>query len=65
MQIGGTHAQSPMEIKLIYFPTSFFFYHSDHMAVALKERTELLAVVRGILGYVSHFLTYQTTSVLW
>ena len=65
MQIGETHAQSPMERKLIYFPTSFFFFHSDHMAVALKERIELLAVVRGILVYASHLLTHQATSVLW
>ena len=40
----------------------FFFSHSDHMALALKERIELLAPVRGILVYASDLLTHQTNS---
>ena len=63
MQIGETHVQSPMERKLMYFLTSFFFFfHSDRMAVAFKERIELLAPVRGILFYASDLLTHQTNS---
>ena len=33
------------------------------MGVTLKERIELLALVRGILVYASDLLTHQTNSV--